>query len=58
MADIAVETSEAQEAIKNLVLKAEEKEGGGEMKEVDIANNIYWIISFEKFISSVSYSYW
>ena len=46
MADIAVETSEAQEAIKNLVLKAEEKEGGGEMKEVDIANNIYWIIYF------------
>ena len=40
MADIAVETSEAQEAIKNLVLKAEEKEGGGEMKEVDIANNL------------------
>merc|ERR1712013_358208 len=33
MADIAVETSEAQEAIKNLVLKAVEKEGGGEMKE-------------------------
>jgi len=33
MAEIAVETSEAQEAIKNLVLKAEEKEGGGEMKE-------------------------
>jgi len=39
MADIAVETSEAQGAIKNLVLKAEEKEGGGEMKEVNIANN-------------------
>merc|ERR1719400_1959563 len=32
MAD-TVETVEAQEAIKNLVLKAEEKKGGGEGKE-------------------------
>ena len=39
MAD-TVETSEAQEAIKNLVLKAEEKEVGGEGKEVNIANNL------------------
>ena len=38
MAD-TVETSEAQEAIKNLVLNAEEKEGGGEGKEVNNANN-------------------
>ena len=39
MAD-TVETVEAQEAIKNLVLKAEEKEGGGEGKEVNIANHL------------------
>ena len=39
MAD-TVETLKAQEAMENLLLKAEEKEDGGQGKEVNIANNL------------------